>query len=371
MGSLAGHLLPGTFFILFSIWWSFLTAIRYIQSKYYSSAKKSKANYLAMTSMPCLCLPSGTLRKAPMESYFRFTAGVIGILGEFVTAIDFNHVVTAGIGKDDVSVFGCDNQTSHGHSHVHKRDTHPHIQSFYFAKNNLQHITMYFGFVLQALVEILIHKGYNLPKRSNFYFGLIAYSIEAFLFGFHLHSRAPMDIHLHVLLVYAILGCCISICLELYNPRQVMFTYGRILFTMLQGTWFWQAGFVLYPPLDFEFMKWNRCDHNQIMIITTLFCWHLLLISLGLLIQLCLLNRYYFSSKMVRDRFDELIVIQDEWENKNELIQMNENGLNETRFFMLESDEDEVYDKNNLSPGSSTTSGNYSTKSSQISTSKV
>ncbi|RNA39623.1 transmembrane 45B-like, partial [Brachionus plicatilis] len=304
MGSLAGHLLPGTFFILFAVWWSFVTAIRYIQSKHYLSAKKSKANYVSQTTMPCICLPSESLRRSPVESCFKLTAGLIGILGELVTAIDFNHVVEPGIGKDDVSIFGCDNQSSH--VHMHKRGTHPQIQPFYFARNNLQHITMYSGFVLQALVEILLFKGFNLPKRSDFYFGLIAYSIEAFLFAFHLHSRAPMDIHVHVLLVYAIFGCCLSICLEIYNPHQ-----------------------------------------------------------------LCFLNKFYYSSKRVRDRFDELILIQDEWERKSVQLQTAQNGLSETRFFMLDSDEDEVYDNNNSSPVSSTTSGNYSAKSSQMSNSKV
>lgn len=370
MGSLAGHLLPGTFFLIFSVWWSFVTAIRYIQSKHLSSSKKSKS-YETSSTMPCICLPSKRLRRAPTESYIKFIAGLIGILGEFVTAIEFNHKVKPGIGKDDVSIFGCENQSSHGHSHGHKRDVHEQIQSFYFARNNIQHITMYSGFVLQAFVEILLYKGYNLPKRSDFYFGLIAYLIEAFLFAFHLHSRAPMDIHLHILLVYAIIGCCLSICFEIYNPKQVMFTYARILFTMLQGTWFWQTGFVLYPPLDVDFLKWNRCDHIQIMTITNLFCLHVLLISIALLIQLCLLDRYYCSSKRARDKFDELIVIQKEWENKYDQLQIKENGLGDTKFRLLETDEDEVFDKTNSSPVSSTTSGNYSIKSFENNTSYV
>ena len=370
MGSLAGHLLPGTFFIIFAIWWSFLTAIRYIQSKHLSSVKKSKS-YETSSAMPCICLPSERLRRAPIESYFKFIAGLIGIFGEFVTAIEFNHVVKPGIGKDDVSIFGCENQSSHGRNHGHKRDVHGQIQSFYFARNNIQHITMYSGFVLQAFVEILLYNGYNLPKRSDFYFGLIAYSIEAFLFAFHLHSRAPMDIHLHVLLVYAIIGCCLSICLEIYNPKQVMFTYARILFTMLQGTWFWQTGFVLYPPYEVDFLKWNRCDHIQIMTITNLFCWHFLLILSALLVQLCLLNKYYCSSKKARDKFDELIVIQEEWRNKYNQNQIKENGLGETNYCLLDSDEDEIYDKKNSSPVSSTTSGNYSVNSLEINTSNV
>ena len=33
MGTLGGHILPGTFFILFALRWSFNAAVKYVQSK--------------------------------------------------------------------------------------------------------------------------------------------------------------------------------------------------------------------------------------------------------------------------------------------------------------------------------------------------
>lgn len=65
--------------------------------------------------------------------------------------------------------------------------------------------------------------------------GIFAFGVEAFLFANHLHSRHMLDIHLHTLLVYAIYGCVIFCILETYKPEQILFTYGRILFTILQG----------------------------------------------------------------------------------------------------------------------------------------
>ncbi|CAF0992552.1 unnamed protein product [Brachionus calyciflorus] len=345
MGTLAGHLLPGTFFIMFSLWWSFITALRHIQSNNYSSRKNPKTTYRSTGTMPCICLP-GRLKRAPVESYVKLLFGLIGIIGEFVTAFHFNHKMSNGIGKDDISVFGCENN-SHSHNHKREMDHQEHldekeiVKSVYFDPNNAQHITMYSAFVLQSVVEILLYYRFNLPKRLDYFFGLIAFGMEAFLFGFHLHSRAPMDIHLHVLLVYAILGCCISVCLEIYNPNEIIYTYGRILFTMLQGTWFWQAGFVLYPPVDSEWMKWNRCDHNQIMTITMLFCWHILLILIGLLLEFYLIRRYYLSSREVSDRLNEIIEIDDEMWNR--LNEKSENEDGDKRFLMLNSEDEDIF----------------------------
>ena len=36
----------------------------------------------------------------------------------------------------------------------------------------------------------------------------------------------------------------------------------------LLGTWFFEIGFILYPPTDALAFQWNHDDHNQIMIVT-------------------------------------------------------------------------------------------------------
>jgi hypothetical protein len=82
--------------------------------------------------------------------------------------------------------------------------------------------------------------------------------IEGFLFANHLHSREPLDIHVHTLLVYAIEGCVAFTCLEFFKPNEILFTYGRIVCTLLQGTWFYQVGFVLYPPTKNPAWQWDK-----------------------------------------------------------------------------------------------------------------
>lgn len=166
---------------------------------------------------------------------------------------------------------------------------------------------MYASFMIGSFVEIAMHRRKNLiPYNFDMTCGLIAFMIEAFLFAFHLHSRAPLDIRIHVLLVYAIFGCAIFCALEMIWPHQVLLTYGRILFTCLQGTWFWQAGFILYPPVDSPAFIWDRCNHEQVMTVTMMFCWHLILILIGLLIQLWFIAFIYRFVTILRISLESL-----------------------------------------------------------------
>ena len=237
MGTLGGHLLPGSFFILFGVWWSFITSIRFVQSKMKSPFKKnSRIGYKGTVTMPCICMPCGNLRRAPIESWLKIIFGSIGLAGEIITGVHWVNVATPQIDK----IFDKSNNMDHDHGgHVHRRDLsnlpNVPVKSLYFEYVNVQHSTMYTAFILGSIVEILVHYRYDLPARIEYVFGIVAFSIEGFLFANHLHSRNALDIHVHVLLVYAIYGCVVACTLECYKPNQILFTYARIFFTILQG----------------------------------------------------------------------------------------------------------------------------------------
>jgi hypothetical protein len=61
--------------------------------------------------------------------------------------------------------------------------------------------------------------------------------VEGFLFHFHLHGRDDIDIHVHTLLVYAIIFCVLAGVWEFNRPNQILATYARIASTLLQGAW--------------------------------------------------------------------------------------------------------------------------------------
>jgi len=249
-----GHILPGTFFAIFAIWWGFCVAARYFHSRH-STKKSRKPNlYRAATTFPCHCCPSASLRQIPLESYIKLICVSIGILGEAVTGL------------------------KHDYDETLKRRT------WTFIEVNAQHITMFFSFGLASFIEILVHGKYALPIGIEFIANILAFGVEGFLFHFHLHGRDEVDIHVHTLLVYNIGFCIIASMWEFNRPNQILATYARTAGTLLQGAWFYAAGFILYFPSDDPYWRWLP-GHKSILLITVMFIWLALVICVFLFIQ--------------------------------------------------------------------------------------
>lgn len=56
---------------------------------------------------------------------------------------------------------------------------------------------------------------------------LVALVVELVLFAFHLHGRAIVDVHVHMLLVYSIAFCILTLALEMYFDQSVQAAIGR------------------------------------------------------------------------------------------------------------------------------------------------
>ena len=50
---------------------------------------------------------------------------------------------------------------------------------------------------------------------------LLALVIELVLFTFHLHGRSEVDRHIHMLLVYSIAACIVSVIAEMIYPESI------------------------------------------------------------------------------------------------------------------------------------------------------
>jgi hypothetical protein len=207
MGTLMGHIVPGTFFAIFAVWWGFCVAVKYFHSRH-STKKSRKPNpYRTSTTFSCICCPSSSLRQIPLESYIKIICVSIGILGEVVTGFHHNY------------------------------DEKLKRKVWHFVEVNAQHVTMFFTFGLAALFEILVYAKYNLPKGIDFIMNILAFGVEAFLFHFHLHGKDEIDIHVHTLLVYNIGFCMLGGIWEFNRPNEILATYCRIAGTLLQGAW--------------------------------------------------------------------------------------------------------------------------------------
>ena len=228
MGSFLGHIVPGSFFIAFALWWTFSIFKRYFQSvlhpngqKYESTATFSSAN-----------------SRIPMEPLLKCLASVIGIIGEAVTGFDSN--------------WNYDN-----------------------IMNNLQHMLMFFFYFMNSVSDFAVfYKIKHVPPKIDYVFALLAIFNEGFLFANHLHGRSMLDVKLHTCLVVSIGACLLSIIIELVMDKSdVRPAIFRCICHLWQGTWFYHIAFVLYPPPGFH--AWDRDNHANVMVTVTFFMAHL------------------------------------------------------------------------------------------------
>uniref|UniRef100_A0A1A7ZX49 Transmembrane protein 45A n=1 Tax=Nothobranchius furzeri TaxID=105023 RepID=A0A1A7ZX49_NOTFU len=138
--------------------------------------------------------------------------------------------------------------------------------------HNWQHATMYLFFGLAAAVSLITHSTEAAPPALDRLMLGIAFFNEGFLFLYHLHGRSMLDVHVHQLLLYAVFGQALIAFLEVFHRGNIILELLRCTLTLLQGSWFWEIGFVLYPPSG---PAWDLKDHSNMMFITMCYSWHL------------------------------------------------------------------------------------------------
>jgi hypothetical protein len=292
MGSLGGHLVPGSIFIILGLWWMYSAWLRYFV------CRQRRRPYYVSTSFPLHCC-GPRIAKLPIESFFVVFGTVVGIIIELIGG--FNRVVDPGTG------------------HV----------SIYEGANNLQHFGMYFMFLLVGVVELLLHYDFPLPKHLDIAAGGLAFSAEALLFYFHGHTRDQVEIQLHVFLVLAICATVVCGVFEMIQKEnQIFATLMRAYFTVLQGSWFYKIGFLLYSPFHEHYEESKDPDaHRTLMLVAFYYVLHMAVI---LFLLLFLSIPAYLISKRQHPTIDftelehvPMINHDDEEEEEEEVGKLN------------------------------------------------
>lgn len=212
-------------------------------NRYYSSRRRnSRFTSTAIFNCPCLC---GKLKDWPVEAIVKIFFVTVGFSLEIYTGFSGGRFVNIGNG---------------------------------------QHATMFFYFGFTGIVDLLVYFKAPLPPDMDYISMLMALMCEGLLFKFHLHGRTDLDVLLHTLLLYVIAAGIVSLIVEMKYRHNVLSPLSRAYFLVLQGTWFWQVGWILYPPFESS-ARWDMEDHEQMMIATMMFAWHasvVLLVMLGL-----------------------------------------------------------------------------------------
>ncbi|OQV22479.1 putative Transmembrane protein 45B [Hypsibius exemplaris] len=224
MGTFLGHITPGIFFCVWSLW-----DLIGLFSDYFSAAqRKQTAPWMSATYYnmgPTAC------RRLNIESFIKILFPLFGI----ISMACVNGLAVVG---------------------------------------NEQHMTMYFFFGLHGITELMHIYGFPLAKSLHLpHVSLaLAYFMEGLLFFFHLHGKDMMEVHVHVLLVYVIYGTTLATALEIKFRSSLLLAVLRSAGTFLQGLWFWAVAFILYNPIP-NAVKWDPTSHADNMLVTATFCW--------------------------------------------------------------------------------------------------
>uniref|UniRef100_A0A672V856 Transmembrane protein 45B n=1 Tax=Strigops habroptila TaxID=2489341 RepID=A0A672V856_STRHB len=226
MADFLGSALRGTFFVLFGLWWSVRYPLRYLRRK---GNAESQPSY-------------GAQRVEAFEGAVKAFFALAGILVE--------QFVPAG-----------------PHLQLYSPEAHG-----WTDLTRWHYTTIYLFFLLSGIVDVVSHSPLKLPLGLDRLTLSVALLIEGLLFCFCDYSDAALDHHLHSLLAMAIFAGALCALLEVFLRDHIILEIFRTSSFLLQGSWFWQIGFVLSPPWGGP--GWDQTDRSNFAFLTMCFCWH-------------------------------------------------------------------------------------------------
>ncbi|XP_070773961.1 transmembrane protein 45B [Enoplosus armatus] len=247
MANFGGHAIPGSFFLFFGFW---LTVKHILQHYWRTSQPKRRQT-----------MPPFFKRIDYVEGGFQIFASFVGIMVE--------QFVVDG-----------------PHAHLYNRENNSWVKLM-----NWQHSTMYLFFGIAGIALVASTTSKLVPAGVDRLALSLALFVEGFLFYYHLHNRPLLDAHVHSLLLVAVFSGSASTMLEVFLRDNITLELLRACLFILQGSWFYQIGFVLYPLSG---PKWDLELHDNVMFITMCFCWHL---AVALLLVTCTSSMVWFTVK--------------------------------------------------------------------------
>uniref|UniRef100_A0A8B9SCT8 Transmembrane protein 45B n=1 Tax=Apteryx owenii TaxID=8824 RepID=A0A8B9SCT8_APTOW len=163
--------------------------------------------------------------------------------------------------------------------------------------------TMYLGYGLSGVAEVLS----ALPLKmlpgldTSCSPKLCSFKVSSLLFCFHSRDHLALDQHIHLLMLLPIFGGVFCSLLEVFLQNRLILELLKTSM-FLRGSWFCRSLFALYPPWGGS--GWDRSDHENIMFITTCFCWHYMVILL--LVTLSYAITYWYIAGLNGGRLQEL-----------------------------------------------------------------
>ena len=177
--------------------------------------------------------------------------------------------------------------------------------------NRFYHICLYSSFVLSGIVD-LISICCKLPRAVSQLFLCFAFYCEAILFSFHVHGRDPLNSAVHQFLVIFVMSSALFATLRMLNPRNLFINTGFAGSLTLQGTQLVQAGWLLYGGTE-----WNLQSHENIKFVSALAIWHLLGVSIFMLLSFIVLRTVFY--RFAKSRWCTLLSLNEHEKEMHEM----------------------------------------------------
>ena len=220
MGSLQGHLLPGSMFMVISAWWFIGETLQKGGHGRFNDRSRGRFRGSRAAVQPVwYSCPGARLSAIPVEPILKVVFAVLGVLAELFV----------------------DRQAT-----LYDKDGELIAQHL----DNYTHAVMYGFFGLSGVVDLVMWFDlFPLPPKFDYLIVSLALSFEGLLFCFHLHGRDELNVRLHTFLYILVFVTAAVFFLAVISDQFFHFVgFLRAYLLSFQGSWFFQAGFVLFGP---------------------------------------------------------------------------------------------------------------------------
>lgn len=153
-----------------------------------------------------------------------------------------------------------------------------HQRNFLYHKQ-WQHLTLYVSVFLSGCVDVVSQ---NLLPHRCLALEHGAQALATFLFlplmVSHMQDSEGVELQCHILLTQAVFLLTLAITAEVWAPHVPQLGVVKAFFYMVTGSWLIQIGFILHRPVSGY--EWTDDDKNNIVFVTTFFCWHVTSIAI-------------------------------------------------------------------------------------------
>ncbi|XP_014701642.2 transmembrane epididymal protein 1A-like [Equus asinus] len=237
MGTLEGHLLPGMFFLIFSLYYSVLMSLALLRGQRFLKPPLPPREKRGHRSWPSV----------PVEGVVKAVISVIGLMAQFFYPPGENRLMMV--------------------------DWEDPQRPFLF-KDSWQHATMYGFFLVSGVVDILsqwcwARQNIKLERAAE----ALAFYVLALLMASHVENKGTLEIRVHLLLIVPVILLGLVLTIEVWAPDQPPFWVFKAWMWQVLGNWLLQLCVVMYVPPSGQ--PWKGDNPTDLAFLTIFFCWHL------------------------------------------------------------------------------------------------